>query len=103
MDGDEVLSVTEQADDIAVAFGLKTERLHRKASHSPGTQAREFAQLPQSRGALRRHTLNGFERRDGRVEHVLCELNAALRCVVPRCVNQIGLSLGARWARFNAA
>ena len=65
-DGDDVLSVTEQADDIEVTVGLEVEPLHRKAGHSPGTQARQFAQLPHSRGAHRRHALNGFERRDGR-------------------------------------
>ncbi len=45
-DGDDVLSVTEQADDIEVTVGLELEALHRKAGHSPETQAREFAQLP---------------------------------------------------------
>jgi hypothetical protein len=38
----------------------------------------------------------GFERRDGRVEYALCEFSAALRCIVPRSVNQISLSLGAQ-------
>lgn len=47
-DGDDVLPIAEQADDIEMVLGLEVEPLHREVGDAPGTQARDLAQLPQA-------------------------------------------------------
>lgn len=47
-DGDDVLPITEQADDIQVVLRFEVQPLHGEVGDAPGSQARDFAQLSQS-------------------------------------------------------
>ena len=42
-DGDDVLPIAEQADDIQVVFSFKVQPLHGEVGDAPGTQARDLA------------------------------------------------------------
>lgn len=88
-DGNDVLSVAKQSNDIQVICGLKVEPLHRKARDAPGAQACDLAQLSKARRAQAGHALDWLEGFERRVEHLFAQDRPTLLCVVPRAIDEV--------------
>ncbi len=88
------MSVTEKANDIEMIGCLEVEPLHREPSDSPGSQARDVAQLTQPGRTHGGHSFDRFERRDRGVEHPLAQGQSTFLGVVARRLDQIRFGAG---------
>jgi len=98
-EGGQVLSLSEEPDDVEVIIGDEVEPPAREAGHAPEPQPWNFAQLSHAWRAGSWHTSERVESGDRGPEEPFTELVAALAPVVARAFDEIGLGERAESSR----
>ena len=90
-EGWQVLSLSEEPDDVDVISGDEGEPAAREAGHAPEPQPWNSAQLSHAWRAGSWHAADRVERGDRGPEEPFTELVAAFASVVARAFDEIGL------------
>lgn len=98
-EGGQVLSLSEEPDDVEVIIGDEIEPAAREAGHAPEPQAWNSAQLAHEWRAGSWHASDRVERGDRGPEEPLTELVAAISPVVARALDEIALGERAESSR----
>lgn len=88
----EVLSKSEQTNDIDITTSVEIEPSTRKPLNAAGAQVRNATELADTQGSGARNTSDHAKRIDSRPEEPLTQIIATNIAVVPNPINQIRLS-----------